>query len=204
MAEIREAREAVMIAALYVQQGGVYFGLDDVDPWPEDRDARKYAGPWPVVAHPPCARWSMLAPVCEARYGIKRGDDGGLFKTALATVRRFGGVLEHPAQSLAWPTFWLLRPVHGAWTKSLFADNEWVTEVYQRNYGHRALKRTWLLYVGANPPALDWSEPAPPEAWISTDRPTSEMPVEHMGKRERAATPPAFRDLLLSIARSAK
>ena len=47
-----------MIAALYVQRGGVYFDLAGVDPWDEQRDARRYAGPWPVVAHPPCARWS--------------------------------------------------------------------------------------------------------------------------------------------------
>lgn len=46
-----------MIAALYVARGGCYFGLPDVDPWGEERDARKYAGPWPVVAHPPCERW---------------------------------------------------------------------------------------------------------------------------------------------------
>lgn len=46
-----------MIAALFVQRGGVYFGLPDVDPWDEQRDARLYAGPLPVVAHPPCQRW---------------------------------------------------------------------------------------------------------------------------------------------------
>lgn len=46
------------IAAIYVMPRGPYYGLPDVIPYglPE-RDARKYAGPWPVVAHPPCGRW---------------------------------------------------------------------------------------------------------------------------------------------------
>lgn len=49
-----------MIAALYVETDGAYFGLEGVDPWDEARDARKYAGPWPVVAHPPCQRWGRF------------------------------------------------------------------------------------------------------------------------------------------------
>ena len=43
------------IAALYVQTDGAYYGIDGVDPWDEERDARKYDGPWSVLAHPPCA-----------------------------------------------------------------------------------------------------------------------------------------------------
>lgn len=47
----------IEVAALYVVKGGCYFGLPGVDPWDEERDARRYAGPYPVVAHPPCERW---------------------------------------------------------------------------------------------------------------------------------------------------
>jgi len=32
-----------MIAALYVQTNGAYYGIDGVDPWDEARDARNYA-----------------------------------------------------------------------------------------------------------------------------------------------------------------
>ena len=40
-----------MIAALYVEERGCYVGLDGVDAWPESRDARQYAGPWPEQGH---------------------------------------------------------------------------------------------------------------------------------------------------------
>ena len=74
------------IAALYVQKDGVYFGLPGVDPWDESRDARRYFGPHPVVAHPPCQRWSVLAHVNEVRWGARVGEDGGCFEHALAAV----------------------------------------------------------------------------------------------------------------------
>lgn len=79
------------VAALFVEKGGVYFGLPDVDPWDEERDARRYEGPHPVVAHPPCSRWCRLAGLVEARWGHKKGDDEGCFASALASVRRWGG-----------------------------------------------------------------------------------------------------------------
>ena len=116
-----------------------------------------------------------------------------------------GGVLEHPANSLAWGAFGLLRPIQGGWSRSLFGDI-WTTEVYQRNYGHPAKKRTWLAYCGNEPPPLDWSPPEPPEAWISSDRPRSQlrkMGIRQLNSREAKATPIPFRDLLISIAESA-
>jgi len=57
------------MAALFVDPNGVYAGLPDVDVWDEARDARLYAGPWPVVAHPPCARWGQLANVSSRLTG---------------------------------------------------------------------------------------------------------------------------------------
>ena len=111
------------IAALYVETGGVYYGLPDVDPWDAERDARLYAGPWPVVAHPPCQKWCQLAPLNASRIdGYVVGDDGGCFVSALESVRRFGGVLEHPAESYAWPAFDLPRPRPWSWQRSLLDD----------------------------------------------------------------------------------
>lgn len=181
-----------MIAALYVQKNGAYYGIDGVDPWDEERDARLYAGPYPVVAHPPCARWSALAHIHKNKPGLEIGADGGCFASALASVRRYGGVLEHPKGSAAWAKFGLLRPSRG-WSTSLH-DGGWVTEVEQGNYGHRAQKATWLYAFNVELPDLDWSS-----------RPGLTRVDFMSGRgRERSATPPAFRSLLISMARTAR
>lgn len=193
-----------MIAALYVEKDGVYYGLPDVDPWDEERDARLYDGPWPVVAHPPCNKWSPLAYINRRRIpGYEIGDDGGCFAHALWAVREFGGVLEHPAGSLAWKHHGLTKPLRGAWSM----PDEYggcVTEVDQGSYGHRAVKKTWLYAVGVELPRLDWSE-AKSDVIVSGflhGKGTDES--RRVRPREASRTPIAFRGVLLGIARSAK
>ena len=66
-------------------------------------------------------------------------------RLALSAVRRWGGVLEHPAHSYAWRAFGLPRPKRGLW---VFDGRGFTTEVAQSAYGHRARKATWLYYVG--------------------------------------------------------
>lgn len=190
-----------MVAALFVAKDGAYFDLPGVEPWDAERDARLYTGPHPVVAHPPCNRWCQLAPVNEARYGTPVGHDGGCFAAALEAVETFGGVLEHPAYTLAWHAFDLPRPRRGSWQRGAHG---WVTEVSQSAYGCSARKRTWLYYVGPEPPALDWSDP-PGEAVIGGGVNSGEcVGRRKIEKREASATPPAFRDLLISLARGAE
>lgn len=185
-----------MIAALFVAKNGCYFGLPNVDPWDESRDARLYAGPWPVVAHPPCQRWSQMNRVNASRWGFKIGEDDGCFESALASVRRWGGVLEHPAGSMAFAAFGIPRP-GGVWTLTM--DGDWITCVRQSSYGHRATKRTWLLYHGDSPPpAIDWRATRGTHQIGGFDVTLPQLP-----RSERAATPLAFRDLLIAIAQSA-
>jgi hypothetical protein len=183
-----------MIAALFVETGGVYFGLSEVDPWDERRDAMKYDGNSPAVLHPPCQRWSRLNRVYKKRYGYVMGDDGGCFAFALATLRRVGGVLEHPAESLAFAAFGLPRPRSGSWQSN--GPEEWVTEVKQAAYGHRATKRTWLVYHGRTvPPDLDWRAVRGTHQIGGFDVTLPQLP-----KKERSRTPVLFRDLLIRLA----
>lgn len=192
-----------MIAALYVETDGAYFGLEDVDPWDAERDARLYAGPHPIVAHPPCQKWCQLAPLNASRlpdYHV--GDDGGCFEAALAAVRAHGGVLEHPAYSLAWPRYGLPRPIRGQWRTTL-DDPGWVTEVSQSSYGHAARKRTWLYAVGCQLPTFELSEP-PATAQVSAFglKKVGRAYSESLDHGKSSYTPPAFRDALLDMARS--
>jgi len=186
-----------VIAALYVDPDGTYSGRPDVEPWGLPvRDAREYAGPWPVVAHPPCQRWGKLGTprprgVDRRISGAPVGQDGGCFAAALAAVRRWGGVIEHPAHSLAWVRFGMNPPTGLGWHKAM--DGSWSGAVWQSAYGHRAPKPTWLYYVGDVPPApLDTSTPDPG------------FRIERMCKAERERSPAAFAAYLISLAAMAR
>lgn len=204
------------VAALYVVDGGCYCGLDGVDPWPESRDARLYAGPHPVVAHPPCERWGSNADGGNAA-AVRRtpGDDGGCFVAALLSVRRWGGVLEHPAGSKAWAAHGLARPPRsGGWIRA--DDRGWTCCVSQGHYGHLAAKSTWLYAVTSRTalPVLIWGAcPGMVEAHDARLGRTRTTPEEiararktgvlqRLSRGQRMATPIPFRDLLISIARS--
>lgn len=199
-----------MIAALFIDPRGPYASRCDVDAWDENRDARSYRGPYPVVAHPPCEAWSRLAPLREARYGYPRGIDGGCFASALQSVFRYGGVLEHPAWSEAWPAHGLVRPNFGEWLECerlIDGSNYWVTEVWQVDYGHRARKRTWLLYVGSVPPAKMRWQRKQHSASVSglrnrSRRPTSEF--NRVWSTEAKRTPPEFAHELIQLANNCR
>lgn len=202
------------VAALFVETDGCYFGQPGVDPWDIQRDARTYAGPWPVVAHPPCQRWGRFWHGSTAKpHQFKKGADGGCFAAALTAVRNFGGVLEHPAGSHAWAWFGLAAPQIGKGWQRADALGGWTCYVEQGHYGHASRKPTWLYAVGAELPELDWTQ---------GEQRLPEWMVERYGyakarrigvvamvggkdkTRIRNATPLPFRDVLPGIARSVK
>lgn len=203
-----------MIAALYVETDGAYFGMPDVDPWDEARDARKYAGPWPVVAHPPCQRWGRFwggNPTQQPR--LKLGDDNGCFTAALSAVRKCGGVLEHPEASHAWAAHGLNRPPKsGGWVSAGFCGG-WTCCVEQGHYGHLSRKATWLYAHGVELPELVWGKSRAAlrvagagfhsKAERDAARSLGHHTHQQLPMKLRNATPPEFRDVLLAIARSA-
>ncbi len=199
--------DTVDVAALYVEEGGAYETARGVDLWDVTRDARDYAGPFPVVAHPPCARWCRVAGMVEKVWGYKKGDDGGTFAAALAAVRRWGGVLEHPAFSDAWAAYGMPRPPRqGGWVRGDCGG--FSCHVEQSRYGHAAKKATWLYAFGVDVlPELRWGSVPDREitarvSWCGNRIWTGER-RRRLRSNEASATPAEFRDVLLSIARSA-
>ena len=199
------------IAALFVQSRGPYSGRSDVDAWPKGRDARGYAGPWPVVGHPPCARWTAYT--FFARGGAKQhrtiGDDGGCFAAALRAVRTWGGVLEHPRYSRAWAAFGIQRPARGGGWQRLTCGG-WTCEVWQGRYGGRVPKPTWLYFyspIGNAPAPLDWAVATERSASFSTihrhERRSRRSGLTLLSSGQRSRTPDRFRDVLIGLARGA-
>lgn len=191
-----------MIAALFVETGGVYFGLEGVDPWDETRDARKYTGPYQVVAHPPCQLWGAMALVNFSRWGGEHnrpGNDGGCFASALESVNKFGGVLEHPAKTRAYSAYGIKKPVGIGWQRSGVG---WVCEVWQSAYGHRANKATWLYYRGSSQPFdLRWERTIGSHQIGFHDQRGAKRNKPTLCRKEANATPISFRDELLKLAR---
>lgn len=177
------------VAALYVDRLGPYPKLVE-HWWDEKRDARTYAGPWPVVAHPPCGPWSAL------RHLHTKPEERALGLLAIEQVQRFGGVLEQPARSKLFE--------HLSGPGFLFT-------VDQVSWGHVARKPTWLWFVNV-PADSVWSSArsgGQPTHWCSGGRNNQSggsVPpgIKVCSAQQRRRTPIAFAEWLLSLAQQAK
>lgn len=180
--------ERTTVAALYIDPRGPYPTMPNVDCWDEARDAREYAGPYPVVAHPPCGPWSRLRHFCKHQPA-----DCAL--RAVDQVRAFGGVLEHPESSMLWVTRRLAMP--GGLPDEF---GGWSMQVDQCAWGHRARKRTWLYFVGVQ---RDLAAPltggVPTHCVNSSNKGSVLLELSAAGRRR---TPPAFAEWLVQLARS--
>ncbi|MBE2274544.1 MAG: hypothetical protein IAE62_09805 [Flavobacteriales bacterium] len=190
----------MQISALFVEENGVYF-KEGIDAWGEERDARKYNGNNPVIAHPPCQLWGNMAFVNYKRWGGEHNrpfNDSGCFKSALDNVNRCGGVLEHPAKTRAFAYYGIEKPNKIGWCNF---DNYWVCEVWQSAYGHRANKATWLYYIGKKPPfELNWGRPKGTHQVGFQDQRGKARNKPTLSIKEANATPILFRDELIRLA----
>lgn len=179
------------VAALYIDPRGPYPALCR-EVYDETRDAKTYAGPWPVVAHPPCGPWGRLRFLCTKQ-------DASCGPAGVDAVRRWGGVLEHPAESLLFRRCALPFPgelADGAGGRTY--------AVRQVAWGHCCEKPTWLYVVGVPAEVVVAGIRT---GGVATHRVTSgprgpRLPsATHLKRR---LTPPAFAEWLVSLAAQAR
>lgn len=179
------------VAVLFARRDSIYKTMPGCDVWDADRDARKWPGGCPVVAHPPCRGWGRLR-----QFALHDDAEKDLARLAVDAVRNCGGVLEHPAESTLWADRGLPRPgampdKHGGWTLA----------IRQFDFGHRAEKKTWLYICGTGPDEI----PAIPKREGSAThciRPKRAYPrLPSVTKPEREKTPPALAEWLVCVAR---
>ncbi len=177
------------VAVLFARCDSNYKDLPGCDVWDIERDATRWPGGVPVVAHPPCRAWGRLRHFSNPRPGEKE-----LALWAVDQVRQFGGVLEHPSASTLWPAAGLPAPgKRDAW-------GGWTLPVHQNWWGHRAEKCTLLYIVGCEPsdiPALPLVLGEASHVVQSRKRAGSRP---HISKSEREHTPPAFAKWLFDLA----
>lgn len=188
------------VAVLFTRNDSIYKTLPGCDAWDIDRDALKWPGGAPVVAHPPCRAWGELKHMAKPRPGER-----DLAPWAVDQIRRWGGVLEHPRKSTLWPHCGLPLPgagrdAHGGWTLG----------ISQREFGHLAEKRTFLYIVGLDPRDLP---DVPLKLGVATHviarnnrrNPDGTWMYNHapeVPRRDREATPQPLAEWLVSVARS--
>ena len=180
------------VAVLFARSDSHYKLLPDTDVWDVERDARRWPGGAPVVAHPPCRAWGQLQ-----RWAKPRHDEKALALWAVEKVRRFGGVLEHPNRSTLWPVAGLPEPGQ----RDEFGG--WTLPIHQHCWGHRAEKKTRLYIVGCDPRNI-------PTVPLRIDEPTHTIGLwsgrkaghrPDLPKAEREHTPPDLAVWLVELAR---
>lgn len=207
------------VSALYVDRLGPYPKLV-ADWWDEKRDARNYAGPNPVVAHPPCGPYS------KQRHNY-RGAEHDCAPRALEQVRQFGGALEHPAESKFWTYASLPLPAkplslmggHGWRGGEMYAGlmvetdsfGGFTVAVEQCAWGHVARKPTWLYFVGVDLKLVvdTLKVGGTPTHWCSGNRNNKaggSVPpgIKVCSAQQRRRTPVAFAEWLIELASQAK
>lgn len=183
------------VAVLFARRDSIYKTIPGCDVWDIDRNALNWPGGTPIVAHPPCRAWANLAHMAKPRPGEKE-----LAIWAVDQVRKWGGVLEHPALSKLWTAAQLPEPgQRDKW-------GGWTLPILQFWWGHRAEKATRLYICGTAPADI----PAMPlKIGYATHVVNTGHGVRkghhafrpHCTKREREATPPALAAWLVELAR---
>ena len=127
----------MQIPVLFVNEKTVYSQLD-CDCWDEKRNAVKISSRLAGVYHPPCRTWGRLRSFANFHPG-----EHWLAVWAIIRIRKYGGVLEHPAGSTLWKLMCLPLPGSGYDSFGGFS-----VKINQHDFGFECEKNTWLYICG--------------------------------------------------------
>lgn len=178
------------VSALFVRRDSPYKTMPDVDCWDADRDALRFNGTNPVIAHPPCRAWGVLSHMANPRPGEKE-----CAIWAVEVVRRNGGVLEHPHGSKLWK--YKSLPQAGSFLPDEFGG--FTVEIDQYWFGHVANKPTKLYICGCREcdlPPIPFKEGKA----FKTICGIKGQPGRRCTQYEREFTPTALREWLVETA----
>lgn len=178
---------------LFVREDSIYKTFSCCDAWDIERDALRFKGKQPIIAHPPCRAWGSLSYFAKPREGERE-----LAIWVVGKIRENGGVLEHPERSKLWPEMKLPnsgeRDGFGGWTLKL--PQFW--------FGHKANKATRLYIVGCEPKDVPEIPLKLGEAThvVCTYRKQKRRP--EISKEARERTPVDFAKWLIELAQRCK
>ena len=181
------------VSVLFARADSIYKTLPGCDVWDAARDARKWHGGTPVVAHPPCRGWGQLRHFARPIAG-----EIELATWAVDQVRKFGGVLEHPKGS----RLWISRLPYPGETDEF---GGWTLPILQFWFGHRCEKATWLYIVGlkcGDIPPIPFVLGEATHVIASSRKRGGHRP--EVPKSEREHTPLQLAEWLVQLARSSK
>lgn len=181
-----------MVSALYIRKDSIYKTLG-VDCWDIERDARKWPGGNPVIAHPPCRSWGNFS------WRSKGNDQEKLLAFwAITAVTQWGGVLEHPVTSKLWKEGHL--PLPGTFDQC----GGYTICVNQHWWGHKAKKKTFLYIVGCPekelPPIPMTLNAITHVVGFSRGQLKDPSGIKEVSRREREETPIELAKWLIKVA----
>ncbi len=185
------------VAVLFARADSIYKTLPGCDVWDIERDARKWPGGAPVVGHPPCRAWGSYRFLPNLQV---RPDEKALAMDCVDLIRKWGGVLEHPAGSQLWKEKPLPAPgERDAWGGFTISHPQF-------HWGHKALKPTKFYICGIdrkNVPPLPFKmgEPTHTQSTMTKEKLKRPGAKPELLKKDREKTPPALAEWLVELAR---
>ena len=196
------------VAILCAAKKTAYRDIPGLEIYDEERDARTFPGGMPVVAHPPCRRWTRygmaMMKARHTRHGIltpesEVNEERELGLWCAKAVVECGGILEQPAGSKLFAAAGI--PVPG----SPLSIDRYSIHVWQSWWGYPVKKGTWLHFCGIpqseiHIPFCLWNPPPGPQWYWYNRGKGSGSANAHI----RSHTVPALAQWLVDLARQAQ